>query len=131
MPPNGGRSLPFHRSFLRSRYGRSLGILGCAHRFCPARPLPYDRHRQLPAMVGLFMSLVKAQFVADFSKEMLFALVACAALAALWAGFRPDMVRDNDGRRLPPSVSARLTFMLLFVVGYLSITAVLHFLPYF
>jgi hypothetical protein len=82
-------------------------------------------------MVGLFMSLVKAQFVADFSKEMLFALVACAALAALWAGFRPDMVRDNDGRRLPPSVSARLTFMLLFVVGYLSITAVLHFLPYF
>ncbi|HWB44732.1 MAG TPA: hypothetical protein VG900_04765 [Hyphomicrobiaceae bacterium] len=77
------------------------------------------------------MSLVKAQFVADFSKEMLFALVACAALAALWAGFRPDMVRDNDGRRLPPSVSARLTFVLLFVILYLSITAVLHFLPYF
>ncbi len=76
------------------------------------------------------MSLVRAQFALNFSKEMIIVLIACMALAALWAGFRPDMVRDNDGRRLPPSVTARLTFVVLFVVAYLGVTALVHFIPY-
>lgn len=76
------------------------------------------------------MSLVRAQFALHFSKEMIIVLIACMALAALWAGFRPEMVRDNDGRRLPPSVTARLTFVVLFVVAYLGVTALVHFIPY-
>lgn len=73
---------------------------------------------------------VRAQFIATFTPNMVLALIACAAIAALWAGFRPDMVRDNDGRRLPPSLTARATFMVLFVIGYLALTAAFHFVPY-
>lgn len=76
------------------------------------------------------MPSVRAQLVAAFSPNMVLALIACAAIAALWAGFRPDMVRDNDGRRLPPSLTARATFVLLFVTGYLALTAGFHFVPY-
>lgn len=76
------------------------------------------------------MPSVRAQLVAVFTPNMVLALIACAAIAALWAGFRPDMVRDNDGRRLPQSLTARATFMVLFVVGYLALTAAFHFLPY-
>jgi hypothetical protein len=54
-------------------------------------------------------------------------LVVCAALAALWAGFRPDMVRDGEGRRLPPNLTARLTFVVLFIIGFLALTMAFHF----
>src|SRR5262245_39779129 len=77
------------------------------------------------------MALVKAQIALNFSHEMIMALMSCMAIARLSAGFRPDMVRDHDGRRLPPSVTARLTFVVLFVIAYLGITALVHFIPFF
>jgi hypothetical protein len=39
------------------------------------------------------------------------------------------MVRDSEGRRLPPSVTARLTFVVLFVIAYLGIAALVHLIP--
>ena len=54
-------------------------------------------------------------------------IIACSAIAGLWAVFRPDLVRDNDGRRLPSSVTARLTFTILFVFGYLAMAAAFLF----
>lgn len=58
-------------------------------------------------------------------------IVACAAFAGLWAVFRPDLVRDNDGRRLPSSVTARLTFTIVFVFGYLAMAAAFLFGGFF
>src|SRR5262249_14515860 len=58
-------------------------------------------------------------------------IIACAAIAGLWAVFRPDLVRDNDGRRLPPSITARLTFTILFILGYLSMAAAFLFGGFF
>lgn len=55
--------------------------------------------------------------------QMVLTLIACSAVAALWAVFRPDLVRDNDGRRLPSSITARVTFTILFVFGYLAVAA--------
>lgn len=74
------------------------------------------------------MEFSKAQLV-GLPPDTLPWLIACSAVAALWAGFRPDMVRGYDGRRLPPSVSARLTFVVLFVAGYVALTAAFLFLP--
>ena len=58
-------------------------------------------------------------------------IIACAAIAGLWAVFRPDLVRDNDGRRLPPSITARLTFTILSVVTYLAMAAAFLFGGFF
>ena len=57
--------------------------------------------------------------------------VACAALAGLWAVFRPDLVRDNDGRRLPYSLTARVSFTVLFVFAYLALAAAFLFGGFF
>src|SRR5262245_52564517 len=54
-------------------------------------------------------------------------IIVCSTIIALWAVFRPDVVRDNDGRRLPPNVAARATFTILFVFAYLAIAAVFLF----
>lgn len=75
------------------------------------------------------MPITKAVIAAAINENAVPWLIACACIAALWAGFRPDMVRDIDGRRLPGSVSARLTFIILFVLGYVAIAAVLLLLP--
>lgn len=58
-------------------------------------------------------------------------IVACAAVAGLWAVFRPDLVRDNDGRRLPSSVTARLAFTILFVVAYMAMATAFLFGGFF
>lgn len=71
----------------------------------------------------------KAAFTAVVTQETVPWLIACCCIAALWAGFRPDMVRDVDGRRLPGSVSARLTFIILFVLLYVAAAAALLLLP--
>ena len=47
--------------------------------------------------------------------QAILSIVACSAVAGLWAVFRPDLVRDNDGRRLPYSITARVSFTVLFV----------------
>ena len=72
------------------------------------------------------MSATRAQLVATFTEDMVATLVVCAALIALWAAFRPDMVRDSEGRRLPPSVTARLAYVALFLVGFLALTVAFH-----
>lgn len=59
--------------------------------------------------------------------QAVWTIIACAAIAALWAVFRPDLVRDNEGRRLPSSITARLTFTILFVFGYLGLAAAFLF----
>ena len=69
----------------------------------------------------------KAQLVAVFTQDLVLTLIVCAAIAALWAGFRPDMVRDGEGRRLPPNLTARLTFVVLFIIGFLALTMAFHF----
>jgi hypothetical protein len=58
-------------------------------------------------------------------------IIACSAVAGLWAVFRPDLVRDNEGRRLPSSVTARLTFTILFIFGYLAMAAAFLFGGFF
>lgn len=69
----------------------------------------------------------KAQLVAVFTQDLVITLIVCTALAALWAGFRPDMVRDSEARRLPPNLTARLTFVVLFIIGFLTLTMAFHF----
>src|SRR5215510_3663546 len=54
-------------------------------------------------------------------------IVACSSIAGLWAIFRPDLVRDFDGRKLPPNLTARLTFTIVFVCAYLAIASVFLF----
>lgn len=58
-------------------------------------------------------------------------IIACSAIAGLWAVFRPDLVRDNDGRKLPSSVTARVTFTIVFVFGYLAMAAAFLFGGFF
>jgi hypothetical protein len=58
-------------------------------------------------------------------------IIACSAIAALWAVFRPDLVRDNDGRRLPYSLTARVAFTVLFVFSYLAMAAAFLFGGFF
>src|SRR5215510_10094517 len=58
-------------------------------------------------------------------------IIVCSIIIALWAVFRPDVVRDNDGRRLPPNVTARATFTILFVFAYLAMAAVFLFVGIF
>jgi hypothetical protein len=58
-------------------------------------------------------------------------IIACSAIAGLWAVFRPDVVRDNDGRKLPSSVTARLAFTILFVFAYLAMAAAFLFGGFF
>jgi hypothetical protein len=55
--------------------------------------------------------------------QAILSIVACSAVAGLWAVFRPDLVRDNDGRRLPYSLTARVSFTVLFVFAYLALAA--------
>ena len=45
-------------------------------------------------------------------------IIACSAIAGLWAVFRPDLVRDNDGRRLPYSLTARVAFTVLLAQSF-------------
>jgi hypothetical protein len=72
------------------------------------------------------MTATKAQFITSFTEDMVATLVVCTALVVLWAAFRPDMVRDSEGRRLPPSITARLAYVALFVIGFLAITVAFH-----
>jgi len=58
-------------------------------------------------------------------------IIACSAIAGLWAVFRPDLVRDNDGRRLPYSLTARVAFTVLFVFAYLALAAAFLFGGFF
>ncbi len=58
-------------------------------------------------------------------------IIACSAIAGLWAVFRPDLVRDNDGRRLPYSLTARVAFTVLFVFSYLAMAAAFLFGGFF
>jgi len=58
-------------------------------------------------------------------------IIACSAIAGLWAVFRPDTVRDNDGRKLPSSVTARVSFTVLFVFAYLAMAAAFLFGGFF
>ena len=58
-------------------------------------------------------------------------IIACSAIAGLWAVFRPDLVRDNDGARLPSSVTARVTFTVLFIFAYLAMAAAFLFGGFF
>ena len=69
----------------------------------------------------------RAQLVAVFTQDLVLTLIVCAAIAALWAGFRPDMVRDGEGRRSPPNLTARLTFVVLFIVAFVALTMAFHF----
>jgi hypothetical protein len=72
------------------------------------------------------MFATRAQLVTTFSEDMVATLVVCAALVALWAAFRPDMVKDSEGRRLPPSVTARFAYVAIFLAGFLALTAAFH-----
>ena len=58
-------------------------------------------------------------------------IIACSAIAGLWAVFRPDVVRDNDGRKLPYSLTARVAFTVLFVFSYLAMAAAFLFGGFF
>ena len=58
-------------------------------------------------------------------------IIACSAIAGLWAVFRPDLVRDNDGRRLPYSLTARIAFTVLFIFAYLAMAAAFLFGGFF
>ncbi len=58
-------------------------------------------------------------------------IIACSAVAGLWAVFRPDVVRDNDGRKLPYSLTARVAFTVLFVFSYLAMAAAFLFGGFF
>ncbi len=58
-------------------------------------------------------------------------IIACSAIAGLWAVFRPDLVRDNDGRKLPSSLTARVSFTVLFVLAYLAMAAAFLFGGFF
>jgi hypothetical protein len=76
--------------------------------------------------------VIKSQLAAvlapdRFTPELVATLVICSAVVALWAGFRPDMVRDGEGRRLPPNLTARLTFVVLVVIGFLALSMAFHF----
>ena len=44
-------------------------------------------------------------------------------LVILWAALRPVFVRDDDGRALPWNAAARLMFILVYMVGYTTLTA--------
>ncbi|HSR80239.1 MAG TPA: hypothetical protein VLL28_05605, partial [Hyphomicrobiaceae bacterium] len=72
------------------------------------------------------MSATRAQLVTTFTEDMVTTLVVCAALGALWAAFRSDMVRDSEGRRLPPSVTARFAYVGLFLAGFLALAVAFH-----
>ena len=72
------------------------------------------------------MSATRAQLVTTFTEDMVTTLVVCAALIALWAAFRSDMVRDSEGRILPPSVTARFAYVGLFLAGFLALTVAFH-----
>src|SRR5215813_2225249 len=63
--------------------------------------------------------------------QAILSIVACSAVAGLWAVFRPDLVRDNDGRRLPYSLTARVSFTVLFVFAYLALAAAFLFGGFF
>src|SRR5262249_29826385 len=58
-------------------------------------------------------------------------IVACVAIAGFWAVFRPSLVRDNEGRRLPYSLTARVSFVLLVVFAYLAMVAAFLFGGFF
>lgn len=73
------------------------------------------------------MPTAKAQLISVFTHDMVVTLIVCVAIVVMWSVFRPDMVRDSEGRRLPPSITARLTFVILFIVGFLAITMAFHF----
>lgn len=73
--------------------------------------------------------LFRAQLFAEVPPDTVPWLVACAAIVTVWAAFRPDMVRDFDGRRLPASISARLAFTVLYVLAYVALAAALLLLP--
>src|SRR5262245_27235823 len=63
--------------------------------------------------------------------QAILTIVSCSSIAGLWAFFRPDLVRDNDGRRLPHSITARVSFTVLFVFFYLTMAAALLFGGFF
>jgi hypothetical protein len=75
---------------------------------------------------GVVMSATRAQLVTTFTQDMVATLIVCTALVVLWAAFRPDMVRDSEGRKLPPSITARLTYVALFVMCFLAIAVAFH-----
>ena len=63
--------------------------------------------------------------------QAILTIIACSAIAGLWAVFRPDLVRDNDGRRLPYSLTARIAFTVLFIFAYLAMAAAFLFGGFF
>src|SRR5262245_51452208 len=63
--------------------------------------------------------------------QAILSIIACSAVAGLWAVFRPDLVRDNDGRRLPYSLTARVSFTVLFIFAYLALAAAFLFGGFF
>src|SRR5262245_34199970 len=82
----------------------------------PARSMgPMMRRRNGDFVKDLIMATTWTQAILSF--------IACSAVAGLWAVFRPDLVRDNDGRRLPYSITARVSFTVLFIFAYLALAA--------
>src|SRR5262252_4756326 len=63
--------------------------------------------------------------------QAILTIIACSAIAGLWAVFRPDVVRDNDGRKLPYSLTARIAFTVLFIFAYLAMAAAFLFGGFF
>src|SRR5262245_4346432 len=63
--------------------------------------------------------------------QAILSIVACSAVAGLWAVFRPDLVRYNDRRRLPYNLASLVSVTLLFILADLSLAAAFLFGGFF
>lgn len=62
-----------------------------------------------------------ANFTASALAPQIESTLFLATLVASWALLRPTMVRDYDNRRLPPSPTARLMFVVLCLFAYVAL----------
>ncbi len=55
------------------------------------------------------------------------AVIFFASIAAFWAYMRTAMIKDDDGRPLPPNLVARAAIVVLYLVGYFGLVALFTF----
>ncbi len=55
------------------------------------------------------------------------AVIFFASIAAFWAFMRTAMIKDDEGRSLPPNLVARAAVVVLYLVGYFGLVALFSF----